>query len=1622
MPPANDNFANAEVLSGASGTTSGTTLDATFEGTEVEFWDNDQSVWYKFTPAASGRYRFDVVNSSLVYVGTGVPEDGSVALTLFKASGVSLATCDFNNAFTVFSSTFTDPDEDDYPRNAIAIGDLVSGTTYYMKVYSPEGTYNRFVVDFDLTWDEVDTSGSPPANDDIANPEDLGNDPQGVFPGSTIFATWEAFEEADFYIVPSVWYKFSITTPATQAVTLTAQETLPDWKPYAEIWTVLSDPPADFTDLDFYESLGNDVQTLTESSTNVSFVPGDYVLIVYNWYFDYTWDDFELEFEEFDAPPDNDNFNNATELSYKYSICATGTTAGATIQDPDEPDTNPGSIDPPHPSVWYEYTPPNYINQPLDIQFDTEDSDADTFLEVFTGNSLGSLTLIDSDHNSGPGGSSLVTINSNGDVDYKIRVSSPTGSQGNFNLNINIIPGGSPPANDNWANAELMTGFSDTVSGTTVGATGQCAEPDWGFGSYGTNSVWYKWVPPRTGRVRIDLEGSGPDGVSVFVARGTTLAGLQEVDDISPFSNGDLEYDFFSAEAGIDYYFAVMGDGGAEETFDLSILMADADPPANDLPANAETLTPGSGTINPVTTGANWDTTEPFLGNFITFANENITVWYTFVSPDSGNVTFTFNSETDVYPDSSFDGNINFYEGESPASLVSVAQNIRPTGAPFSTDTRTIDVIAGRRYYIAVSSYGWMTATDIDYSFALQDEEHGGVSTNPGSGTTDDFDSVTGNFDADEEDGVYVASGGIGYGTLEPFDNGHYPYGWWARFEVQSTSGEYLYRYGQTQQFIEFFRATKSGSGDYASLYLLGHENGTQSIAVRNTSGTVSDLDYKVWGINAQGTTGKVRIEVGANGVTIDGKRYTSGVFTDSVGAQFDTFDIGIITYPGDGTAYVDLDPEWDIRISDYRIHDNPEECVMGPADPTNKEITLFAGWTTGELLVDDNTIYPELIMSESNIPDVIPSVGDMDGFSLDCTVDTSNVFPCGINWFPSMGSIYFNPFADAPSDSYFPGISFRFLVTEFPSQDMSFALIGDEDDYCRIYIGPTGILSVQPSVHSELIPFCTVNEDEYNYMEFQVETETQYYKTKIWLQEYPMGTFTTTNTNLSLVQLGPRMWNHFAIGRLGTTSIKFGGDVEMGIHFRDVAMTRCRHHRKIGNAIVIQKEIIEDGAHNYAPSIYEADATDFAVNGDFSGGTDTPGQPLPWTAYDRGDTAPAGATKGGFLFESWGTSTITVTTDGSGPPGFEGDNAMSIAYAGSSPMDAAYVFDDGMGNLGSGSLEIDFADNVCAHFYMKGPAGHRVALDVETNLGDISGFNQFPLSGPLTGGWDEVKIWMPPVPSPLGSLFLHAIILHFLDGTTGSTYLVKDFKLYVNPAFNKPIFFKTDDDGATVLEIEEGEDETHEIINDFPSDDDSHIYMNTETLKYFVRGNESDGKTHLPPMWGDQYLEYILDDVDQEEDGDGQIFSARMLVQLKGYHGLNRHDVVDFENYALSGHTRFTIAKEDGTYRYAGQHASRIHSSDVESSKYAIQLCRPVGHIQWGLNEWNDLRLRVGFHDVVFESSLEIVSNNGNAGVLQGATMELLIQAGRLPPPHCIRPVDLIRVRFRAYETNDID
>jgi len=121
-----------------------------------------------------------------------------------------------------------------------------------------------------------------------------------------------------------------------------------------------------------------------------------------------------------------------------------------------------------------------------------------------------------------------------------------------------VVP--APPANDNFAAAQVISGCSGSVNGTNVGATREAGEPIHSpDGNQSNRSVWYQWQAPGSGNATISTAGSGFDTV-LGVYTGSSVGALTTIGRADDNSDTDKTSTVtFNAVAGTTYRIAVDG-------------------------------------------------------------------------------------------------------------------------------------------------------------------------------------------------------------------------------------------------------------------------------------------------------------------------------------------------------------------------------------------------------------------------------------------------------------------------------------------------------------------------------------------------------------------------------------------------------------------------------------------------------------------------------------------------------------------------------------------------------------------------------------------------------------------------------------------------------------------------------------------------------------------------------------------------------------------------------------------------------------------------------------------------------------------------------------------------------
>lgn len=179
--PPNDNFSNAETITGSHGNANGTNLEATTE--PGENFSGSNSIWYNWIAPSDGTFIFDTIGSGFDTVLS--------ALTGDELRNLSTRSVNDNGASGVESSI---------------VFRATAGTLYRIRIatHTPDDTHSTV-----LNW----RLAAVPVNDDFANPTALTG-PSGSLRGDNVLATTESRESAPG--ARSVW--FTWTAPFTGTV------------------------------------------------------------------------------------------------------------------------------------------------------------------------------------------------------------------------------------------------------------------------------------------------------------------------------------------------------------------------------------------------------------------------------------------------------------------------------------------------------------------------------------------------------------------------------------------------------------------------------------------------------------------------------------------------------------------------------------------------------------------------------------------------------------------------------------------------------------------------------------------------------------------------------------------------------------------------------------------------------------------------------------------------------------------------------------------------------------------------------------------------------------------------------------------------------------------------------------------------------------------------------------------------------------------------------------------------------------------------------------------------------------------------------------------------------------
>lgn len=495
---------------------------------------------------------------------------------------------------------------------------------------------------------------APPANDNFVNAQVI-NGSSGVVTGTTVAATKEAGEpnHAGYGGGKSVWYTW--VAPGTGAILFTT---------YGSSFDTL---------LGVYT--GVSVNALTEVASNDECGAALTSCVVFNAMGGTTYwvavdgyggasGNIRLEWA---IPPANDVFANASFISGTDG--ALGDSIAHATKEPGEPNHGgaPGGA-----SVWYQWTAPSNVR----VRFALNANSFTPVMGIYTGSSVNALTKAADGRACGSNdyADSCMVFDATNGTTYYIAVDAAAGTQSGFGLTWGVTP-----ANDDFENAQVITGASGSVNGSTNNATAQPGDPYLGYYDRGF-SVWYQWTAPSDGwyRLQTPTEEATTTG-GVFT--GTHLEEL-----VPAYTEPNCETNGHFCEkvymTGGEVY-SIELDSDSPHAFSLS--WRPLAPPPNDDFANAQTLSTATGSVNGTSVDATRESGEPNHGGLVGTSS----VWYKWTAPGNGHALL------DLTP--SFQSAMAVYTGSAVGALARINNS--------DESHLTFDMVGGTTYNIAVDGF-----------------------------------------------------------------------------------------------------------------------------------------------------------------------------------------------------------------------------------------------------------------------------------------------------------------------------------------------------------------------------------------------------------------------------------------------------------------------------------------------------------------------------------------------------------------------------------------------------------------------------------------------------------------------------------------------------------------------------------------------------------------------------------------------------------------------------------------------------------------------------------------------------------------------------------------------------
>jgi hypothetical protein len=264
-----------------------------------------------------------------------------------------------------------------------------------------------------------------------------------------------------------------------------------------------------------------------------------------------------------------------------------------------------------------------------------------------------------------------------------------------------------PPANDDLANAQTLSGSSWSDFGTDIGAGAQIGE-DTHAGLAASQSVWERWTAPANTKVTVDTCHPSNYDTILEVYSGPavspTFATLTSIDDDDDSCGNGHSKVSFSASAGATYYIVIDENSinpDLGSTFSVSLNTA----PVNDN-FSGTVLTGSPVSVTGSNAHATEEPNEPDHGG----QPGGASVWYSWTAPASDDYLIQTCGGTN------FNTVLGVYEpgagGIFAGGITLAGEDDNGCGTPSGPSKVVLPLVGGTTYFIAVDGGPALTSAD----------------------------------------------------------------------------------------------------------------------------------------------------------------------------------------------------------------------------------------------------------------------------------------------------------------------------------------------------------------------------------------------------------------------------------------------------------------------------------------------------------------------------------------------------------------------------------------------------------------------------------------------------------------------------------------------------------------------------------------------------------------------------------------------------------------------------------------------------------------------------------------------------------------------------------------------